>query len=287
MTRKAAAFSLPETLVAVAVASLLFGVVYLSHLTLQRSYAGSHEFAQNVAAGDRLLDYLSMDLRRALRVNQGPVASASPLRGAGNRFVITETSPLCITVPDYYASNAVGNTRYQEVKYPSGSGVQPFASVTQIIHPVTGTLLDPNDSKNWLYGFKVAFQPPGSLGVPPTDEIEVRYQRMTRAQHDPAGSAGDGTVCIFRAEYKSGTRISALENEEVASGIDAPMTAASAPDTAALNNLSVTSQDAAGTSFLVQFAFTSRLAARSTGQQASVVGTGASTVVTLRNPRRD
>jgi hypothetical protein len=115
----------------------------------------------------------------------------------------------------------------------------------------------------------------------------VRYQRTTRALHDPTGTPNDQTMCIFRSEYKNNVRVSDLAREEIAEAVEVPLTVTNTPNLTAFNNLSVTSQNTAGTSFLIQFGFTSRLSSNSVVQNNSIAGTGASTVVLLRNTRRD
>jgi prepilin-type N-terminal cleavage/methylation domain-containing protein len=274
------AFTIAEVVVAMAIGSLILGAIFLSFISLQKSFVGSSQYATNVTASARLLDYLSMDLRRALRVNQGVATMPNPLRGAGVRYVITDANILSITVPDYYANNASSNSAYRTARYPypgdpnydatNSYGQVKFADATQVI-------------KN---KYVIAFSP-SSAPDNPTDELEVRYQRTTRALHDPTGSAGDRTVCIFRQEFKNGVRVSALSREEIAEAVEVPLTSSGAQDLTAANNLSITSQNADGAIFLVQFAFTSRLNWAPSSQNASVVGSGASTVVALRNRRRD
>ena len=283
MTSHSRAFTLVESMVALAVSSLLLGGVFLSYFTLQRTFAGCGQYALNVNSGDRLLDYLSMDLRRAVRVNQGPVATVNPLRGIGTRYVITDTNVLCITIPDYYSSNSPPSAGFRSARYPypGDPNYQAATSTTgwgQALFAVA-TKPDPKVSGQRT----TAFQPP-SGGL---DELEVRYQRTTRALHDPVGSPRDQTVCIFRSEYKNNVRVSDLAREEIAEAVEAPLTATGTPNLSAFNNLSVTSQNTNGPSFLRQFGYTSRLSANSVVQNASITSTGASTVILLRNSRRD
>ena len=88
------AFTLSELMVSIAVISLIFAVLLTGSIALQRSFNASMKYVKSQAEQVRVLDYMSMDLRRALTVS-------------------TANSQLLLTIPDYYDAN--GNPRMPSI----------------------------------------------------------------------------------------------------------------------------------------------------------------------------
>jgi prepilin-type N-terminal cleavage/methylation domain-containing protein len=66
-----AGLSLPELLIAAAVAGLALAATFSGSTTLQRCFVASQEFAADKTEQARLNDYLALDLRRATKVEAG------------------------------------------------------------------------------------------------------------------------------------------------------------------------------------------------------------------------
>ena len=83
-------YTLVEVLMAMALGSVVLGAAVTAMIFLQKSYAATEQYAVNLADQSRLMDYLTLDLRRA-------VNATFTTDGAGqvNGFVLS--------VPNYYA----------------------------------------------------------------------------------------------------------------------------------------------------------------------------------------
>lgn len=97
------ALTLAETMVATAAASLLILGLFTAILSLQRSFGSTDLRAKTEADRMRLYDYLSLDLRRALRVEL-------------NEGVLT------VDIPDFYESNNPADAGYRQGRVPRISG---------------------------------------------------------------------------------------------------------------------------------------------------------------------
>lgn len=90
---KQVAFTLVETLVGAAVASIVLAMLATGSIALMRSYSASEDYSTAQADQLRVLDYISRDVRRALSVS-----------------VTSSPTTLTLTVPDQYASAAPSRT---------------------------------------------------------------------------------------------------------------------------------------------------------------------------------
>jgi Tfp pilus assembly protein PilW len=89
--RRIAGMTMAEVMISAAVASILAAGLVTGAIVLQKNFLASHRYSRNQAQQVRLLDYISLDLRRA--------TTASVSGGT-----------LTITIPDYYdASGAPRN----------------------------------------------------------------------------------------------------------------------------------------------------------------------------------
>ncbi len=82
--------TLSETLISMSIAVVLIGIGIVGSIAIQRSFDASIRYANSQSEQVRVLDYMAMDLRRALSVSGGGTA-------------------LRLTIPDYY--DATGNPR--------------------------------------------------------------------------------------------------------------------------------------------------------------------------------
>jgi type II secretory pathway pseudopilin PulG len=81
-----AAFTLAELMVAMSITGLLCGALITGSISLQKSFAASRHHVLAQAEQMRLMDYMNLDLRRALSVS-------------------TTTDRLTLTIPDFYDSS--------------------------------------------------------------------------------------------------------------------------------------------------------------------------------------
>jgi hypothetical protein len=170
----------------VVLAGAMTGVV-----SLQKSLAGSTQYAAGFNDGTRLVDSISRDLRNAIRVSRLTSGTASAFKSGF--FVIAETDQLVVTVPDFYESNVPDNSSgsaYKTSKYSrsnlnasSGETFFPYTNVVAVI---------------------------GTVRVPTySGELEIRYLRKARSAQDP-------TLCYFRQEYDGGATPVLRSEEEIA-----------------------------------------------------------------------
>jgi hypothetical protein len=102
LRRSKGAFTLTETLVASAAASLVLGALMASSVALQKSFSATEAYA--TAEGDQLRfsDYVALDCRRALSAS---VANGVVINGISTDNVLT------LTIPEYYDSYDTNPTK--------------------------------------------------------------------------------------------------------------------------------------------------------------------------------
>ena len=101
--RSKAAFTLAETLVASAAASLVLGALIATSVALQKSFSAAVAYA--TAEGDQLRfsDYVALDCRRA---STAKVDNGVTINGISTNNVLT------LTIPDYYDSYDTNGNPY-------------------------------------------------------------------------------------------------------------------------------------------------------------------------------
>jgi prepilin-type N-terminal cleavage/methylation domain-containing protein len=107
-------WTLTELLVAMAVASVMTAGVIAGAITIQRSFAASRHHVDSQAQQMRLMDFMGLDLRRALTVG-------------------TADGGLQITIPDYY--DADGEPRDPQISgglAPYGRRPSPFPTTRTV-----------------------------------------------------------------------------------------------------------------------------------------------------------
>lgn len=176
--KNSSGFTLAEMLVATAVTALVLSGAALGVMTLQKSFFGSKHYARGMNDGTRLVDYISRDLRNALKVSRRTSGVAAPFKSG--TFEITATDELVIFIPDYFVSNVPDNSsgsdyklpRFSRSRIPTGKEWFDYNNVVEVI------------------GTKRGAKYPSLL--------EVRYVKKAR-------SATDSTICYFRQEYEGST----------------------------------------------------------------------------------
>ena len=129
------AFTLVEMMMSLGCASIILGAVVVSGVALQRSFAAVENYSTTEADQLRVLDYIAMDCRRAMRstVGTGLNATTTPAVVNGSwvngTWTLSSSSPqtLVVSLPVYYGSSggsinvpAISPTTGQ-ISYGSGS----------------------------------------------------------------------------------------------------------------------------------------------------------------------
>lgn len=176
-SRRLAAMTLVEMACAVAITSAVLAGASAGVVALQKSFAGYKQYAAGMNDGTRVVDYVSRDLRNALRVSRRTAGTAAVFKSGF--FQLTENDQLVIFLPDYYESNVPDNASGSDFKSPrldrsnltTGATFFPYLEVVALV---------------------------GATRVPKyPGELEVRYFKQARSVQDP-------TQCYFREEYDGG-----------------------------------------------------------------------------------
>jgi hypothetical protein len=180
--------TLVETLCASAVLIALLAGASLGIVALQKSSLGAKQYATGMNDGSRLVDYISRDLRNAMkvsrRVNGTPVTFVK-----GDVLELEGTNELAVNVPNYYLANTPDNdagSTYKTARFSRSqlSGTQTHFGYNTVVE---------------IIGTRRTARYPGNM--------EVRYLRKARSGSDPVS-------CIFRQEYESGTLVNEQEIAE-------------------------------------------------------------------------
>jgi len=170
-------FTVVELLCAAAVSLVVLAGACSGVIALQKSFNGSQQYAAGMNDGSRLIDYISRDLRNAVKVTRVIGGVPSPFKSGS--LEVVGTDQLSISVPDYYVTNSPSNSsgsaykspRYSRAYLPTGSTFFAYDSIVAVV----GTTRVPRY--------------PG--------ELEIRYVKKARSAQDP-------TVCYFRREFDGG-----------------------------------------------------------------------------------
>ena len=141
-TRRAAAFTLLELMVAATMSAIVLVATLTGVVALQKSYASTEEYANGMADQARLLDYLALDLRRAIAVPANGTTPAQPAWAMD-----ADGQGLTVNVPNYYLFNA-SDTQH---RFPVAN-VPVFDPTTAIV-----TYPDPADTSVTTQKIKYRF----------------------------------------------------------------------------------------------------------------------------------
>jgi hypothetical protein len=171
-------FTLVEILTAALITVIILGSVTAASVALQKSFLGNRQYMKASADSNRVIDYITQDLRNAMGVSRRTGTVSAALK-VGN-FEITDSDQLCVFVPDYYTSNIPDNTTMSPYKTPRFSRANIPAGRT-------------------YYNYDFIVKIDGITRIPNyPSQLEIRYQKRARATGDP-------TVCFFRMEFEGGT----------------------------------------------------------------------------------
>jgi prepilin-type N-terminal cleavage/methylation domain-containing protein len=182
-------FTVVELLCAAALSLVILAGAVAGVIALQKSFNGSQQYAAGMNDGSRLIDYISRDLRNAVKVTR--VIGGVPSAFKSGTLEVTGTDQLSISVPDYYMSNMRSNSsgsgyktpRYSRVNLAAGTTYYPYDTVVAIV----GTVRTPKYPS----------------------ELEVRYVKKARSAQDP-------TLCYFRREYEGGAAMILRSDVDIA-----------------------------------------------------------------------
>lgn len=204
------AFTLIETMVALA-AGVAVGAVFVSaSISVQKSIAATKQYVTAVNNENRIVDYVAQDLRRALRVGKIVSGAYSKVDNVLD-FGVSEINTLAINVPDIYGSNTPNNSRGSAFKTSRYN--RNTLNTAPAYNSNANTLL--NGCVPWAEAVTTVRSKVTPRFAPPSagsGEIQVRYFRGPR-------SATDGTVCYFRGEYPSNSNIPNSPPREIAERI--------------------------------------------------------------------
>lgn len=171
------AFTLLELLTATMITTVVVGSVFAATTALQKSFLGNRAYTKGINDNNRVVDYITRDLRNASAVSRRTNGTSAPFKVG--TFDLTATDELCVFVPGYYVSNVPDNSKESPYKIPEFSRSrlqgQPYYQYDTIVR-IDGVTRVPN--------------------YPST--LEIRYTKRARSASDP-------TVCIFRTEIEGGT----------------------------------------------------------------------------------
>ncbi len=106
------AFTLAELMTAMGASVLVIGALLLAAVSLQRNLIASENFATWQADQRRLIDYVTRELRRGIRVSATDEAGSPRPALAGDSIAIEQRASLVVMLPGYYRSQQPGTADY-------------------------------------------------------------------------------------------------------------------------------------------------------------------------------
>lgn len=257
--------TLVEVMVATSIAVVLLGVLTYASMGITRSLSGTNQFMTGVANTNRIIDAISADLRKAVRVGLISGGTIIPIKDTGTTtYTVSSSSILAISIPDYYGSNTPNNaagSTYKTSRYPRAT-----LDTNSTYNSNSNTLLNGTvpwtEAQTTVNGKAVTRFAPASAGA---GEIEIRYYTGPR-------SSSDSTLCFLRSEYPPGATTPS-STREIAERIT---------DSTSTTTLTISGRNA-GQTFRLQSSFTPRFRLKGASPSTNT----AMVEVTARNPRRD
>ncbi|MHA3773036.1 hypothetical protein ACXR0O_16000 [Verrucomicrobiota bacterium sgz303538] len=265
------AFTLSETMISAGIGLALLALVASAFVAIYRSITATDHMIISMNDGNRLVDYIAQDLRRAVRVGMLTGGVNTPLKNNAT-FVVSESNTLTIDIPDFYASNTPDNaagSAFKTTRYSRANLNTQTAYNNQTTSSLNGTV--PWDEAVTKIATRETTRfAPTTAG---DGQIQIRYSRGPR-------SASDATVCYFRTEYPLGSNTPISSPREIAERVIVGNSTTSLTVTAP--NLPVTDLFY-GRMFTLETNFVPRYRSSNT----SIAGTSQYVNVKLRNTRRD
>lgn len=259
------AATLVELLIATSISVVILGVVTYASMSINRSMPATERQVTGSVVENRLMDYVTEDLRRAVRVSILAGGSSTVIKDTGGTsYTVNETTFLVISIPDYYSSNTPNNSVGSTFK--TSRYTRATLNTSSTYNGTGNSLVDGtvpwSEATTTVGGKQVTRFAPGSAG---NGEIDVRYYRAARSNSDP-------TVCFFRSEYPSGSGTPNSTTEIAERVVDAVSS----------TTLAISGKNG-GQTFRLQSSFVPTY----TRNNGSASTTMAYVEVMLRNPRRD
>ena len=105
------AATLIELLIASSVAVVILGVITYASVSINRTMSATDRQVTGSVTENRLMDYVTEDLRRAVRVSVLSGSTSTVIKDTGSTsYTINETTKLVLSIPDYYSSNTPNNS---------------------------------------------------------------------------------------------------------------------------------------------------------------------------------
>ncbi len=264
-SRKESGALLVDLMAALPIALTAMGVLVYSSMSIGKNITATDQYMVGVANTNRMIDAITVDLRRALRVSVLTGGTATPIKDTGaTAYTVSGSTILVIHVPDSYGSNTPNNSggsTYKSSRY-SRATLNTSSLFNLNANPLLNGIVPWSEAQTTVSGKAVTRFAPVSAG---TGELQIRYYTGQR-------STTDATQCFLRSEYPSGAT-SPSSTREIAERI----TDSTSTCTVAVSGLN------GGKTIRLESSFTPRF--RLTG--ATTAPTTAVVEVKIRNPRRD
>ncbi len=212
--------SLAELVIAAAIGATALTVMFGAMVAIHKSISASYQFSFRLNNGNRLADAVAQDLRRAVKLgtivpssgvytkldsSSSAISVSGVVTDANTIAIVSDTTTLAITIPDYYGSNTPDNSHgssYKSTRYPRST-----LNTSSTYNGNTGSATALNGVVPWATAVSstraIQFSSTG------TGLIQVRYTRARRSTSDP-------TICFFRTEYPSDSNTANSAGVEIA-----------------------------------------------------------------------
>jgi hypothetical protein len=132
LSRRSHAFTLSETMIALAVSAVVLGAILTSSSSLQKSFNAIDNYFATHMQQIRIVDYLSRDVKRGLVVTTS--ADLQTVTITTPNYIIQPGDPEAIANPD-----SIGTPRTPTIAHtPSGPQVNYGATTSTIIYSING-----------------------------------------------------------------------------------------------------------------------------------------------------
>lgn len=186
------AFTLTETMTALAASVIIISGLLVGTIGLHRSLRGSEIYASSYSDQRRLIDYVARDLRRAIGI-AATDASGTPRQLTAGMIDISDRASLVLTLPGYYKSNVPTDADFD----------QPLPATATPTGPQYGTASNPAPPVTVIFR-KLFIAEEGRVCFV-RQEAAARRTIVRDAQdlHLRATVAEDGKTCALEAWFRS------------------------------------------------------------------------------------
>ncbi len=227
-------FTLVEMMMALTSSTIILAAVVASSVSLQKSYAAVEKYSTNENDQLRVLDYIAMDCRRAIRATVNGTVTPAVVNGSwvAGTWTVSSSSPqtLLLSLPVYYSSSAgavnppslttgsvtygsgnvsvayyqSGNNFYREVVIQDASGTVTSDTATAIATNVSSFTVTPlnNTATDGTVGCNIMFFPTFSH-MPGNGSWRSGLANPDTSPSDSVGNDGDWYVINTTATNQS------------------------------------------------------------------------------------